>query len=170
MIVRDRSDSNIHGTLTGHSSLSTAPSPHNAVIPAEHEATEVSIVEGATEPCSAEYADGGGSVSDSHLTVDKSAGVRSKPGLMRAHQTSTITHDDHKAIHGAEKCGPMPGKSVGPVVANLGRPPIQNNIVRSGPAQERPTSSTGVTARVGKGGIATGPAVWNGNGDRLGAV
>src|SRR6267154_4446529 len=122
MNVRDRS-ANIHGTLTGHSSLPVAPVPHNAVIPEERNHTEVPLVGGAIEPCSAEYADGGGSVSGSHETVDKAASVRSKPDLTRAHQTSSVTSSDHKAIHGAEKCGPMQGKSIGPVVSNLGRPP-----------------------------------------------
>ena len=186
MIVRDRSQ-NIGGTLTGHRSLPDVPAPRNAVVPGAT-STEVAIVVGDQEPCSAAYADesrgqvNAGPQHDglppepqpatAYPGVAKAHSVSTHPDLMRAHQLSTISHDDHQAIHGATKCAPLQKSesATGPVVANLGRQPMSNNIVRSGPAQERPTSSTGVTARIDKGGKVYGPAVANPRGDRFGSI
>jgi hypothetical protein len=80
--------------------------------------------------------------------VRKAAGVASHPGLMRAHQTGSVSHEDHKTVHGR---GTEPVKTMSksesagstmPTVAklqngyaDLGKPPVE-----AGPVTARPTS------------------------------
>jgi hypothetical protein len=171
--ARDRSDANVAGTLTNHRAVPGDSISGNPAIPPYHNSTEVAgSLSHGVDPCSAESVDGGGSVSADHQTVDKCATVKTHPHLMQAHQHSSVTHQDHKAVHGAEKCGPMQNSesATQPCSFNGGRMPATNNIVRSGVMLDKPTSSTGVTARVSKGGVAIGPAVANPNSTRFGSV
>ena len=98
MNVRDKSMQNVNGEIIGHSS-NRFIMPESAVVPKEKDYTEVSIMEGDVEICTGEYAgEGGGSV------VAKTHGVKTAPGLMRAHQLGSATHDDYQQLHGCAKC------------------------------------------------------------------
>jgi hypothetical protein len=176
MNVRDRSMTNSGGEITGHTPLPAAPVPKSAVIPPNHDATEVSIVEGGVEPCSAEYAGrGDGSVVAKSIVHGPAVGLsagKCADQLQRAHDTSTITQADHLSTHRGDVLTPLTKaeSASSPVVLNLGRQPMSNNIVRSGPTLEKPSSSTGVVARVGKDGVVHGPAIASPTGDRFGSV
>jgi|SRR5208282_909973 len=73
--VKDRSDVQVQGTiikgsvkLTADVSDMTGRLPQVAVIPPNHDSTEVAIHEGHVEPCSAAYADHGADAGNGHVS------------------------------------------------------------------------------------------------------
>jgi len=138
--------------------------PQAPRIPSERDYTEVSTVVASPEACTAEVADrggaeGNGSQAEGATGLDKSAAtpviarpdfhlggrvmkaaVHSHPGLMRAHQTGSITDTDHKAVHGAEKCEPLakPGSNL-PKGGEGVDEALDESTVGQSPASEGPT-------------------------------
>lgn len=112
--VRDLSLQNSNGVIergvtpAGFASDDIAQQPR---VPA-NTSTEVAIVEGSTEPCSASYADRG-KPTVANLDVSK-ASVSTHPGLMRAHQLGSITHADHKSLKCDMKCDKEEAQEEGP--------------------------------------------------------
>jgi hypothetical protein len=76
--------------------------------------------------------------------VRKAAGVASHPSLMRAHQTGSVSREDHKAVHDSASTAvgnPESKGSLMPPVAKLqnGYADLGKPAIETGPVIARPT-------------------------------
>lgn len=143
------------------------PMQDHGTVPTFHDSTEVAQIVTAGEPCTGEEAmrggpEGPGSVhqgptdgNDGFSKADgKSHGVSTHPQLQRAHQLSSITHEDHKALHNCEKDGAR--DILGEAKPELAKPVVQKVEAPQEPAtwhgddhfNQLPTSSGGAVARL----------------------
>jgi hypothetical protein len=204
MNVRDRSNGSFPGSITRHgcdhlgtsdrvvasdfgSITGEGPTQGMPHIPG-NPVPEVAIVNGDAEPCSASGVDDKGSVTQGD-PAEKCASVSTHPGLMSSHRHSSITHEDHKAMHsgveGTKKLEkPMDGTpgnftpvaqkavfSSTPATYQGGRQPFSNNSMRlSGLPSKAVEPTSPIISRVGKDGVVTGPAVYNSDTGKFGSV
>lgn len=211
MNVRDRSNGSFSGSITRHGCDHVATSDRTVAsdfgnitgegqiqgiprIPPIRPYTEVSIVEGEGESCSAETTDQGGEAGEGAIyqgdPVDKCASVSTHPQLMAAHRHGSITHEDHKATHsgieGTKKLAKpvmdgTPGNfttaaqkaesSSTPATYQGGRQSFSNNLMPLSRLPVKAVDATSPTiARVGKGGVVKGPAIYNADTGKFGSV
>lgn len=122
--------------LEGFTASDSQPS-QNPHIPPKHESAEVAIIGSNIEPCTASHADKGGEQSDGFTAISPVVASLDKGYVVgareRAHAASSVTHQDHRDLHGgATKCDMEKTVSIGhPVRARSGVPPFARTVSKS---------------------------------------